>query len=361
MTRVILATRAAERGGVWKHMLDLAHGYESRGVETAVALPSDAAPGMRDDLDSAGLRTMTLDESIRASADVWHLHLPKSLEWHAISWLWRARLVRGRRVVVTEHLPRVPATDANLPWEPATPPALQKPGAGQAKTALKKLMMRPADVIITVSEHSRVFLNSRYGIPLGKMVAVANGIGPGDGPVAPMAPGELLRVVAVGSLTWRKGFDVLLAAAAQATCPWHIDIIGDGPERAELEAMASRLELVTVTFHGWQQGAAHASAGADVLCLPSRSEAMPYAVLEAMMCGRPVVASAVDGVPELVAANLTGVLVRPEDPSALATALDKLAGDVSLREAMGIRARERLESRFTVQQMVQRTLDAYAS
>lgn len=360
MKRVILATPCLEQGGVWKHMLDLADGYRAAGIEVALALPPAASPQMLADAAAAGFNVLGLEASLSLAADVWHMHLPKSLEWRAIRWIWQASLVRARLVAVTEHLPRVPATDATLPWSPDTPASWKKPGAMTVKILLKRLMLARANCVITVSEHSRRFVADHFHVHLNKIVAVPNGVALHS--VVSPPPDDRLRIVSIGSLSYRKGFDILIEAAALAEQPWSIDIIGDGQDRPSLEVRAravSEQSDVSFSFKGWLPGAAQASGGAHVLCLPSRSEAMPYAVLEAMACGRPVVASAVDGVPELVDHGATGLLVPAEDAAALAAALDRLANEPELRAAMGISGRRRLEDHFTVQKMVQRTLSAY--
>jgi glycosyltransferase involved in cell wall biosynthesis len=94
----------------------------------------------------------------------------------------------------------------------------------------------------------------------------------------------------------------------------------------------------------------------DMMVMPSRhpSESFGLAALEAMACAKPVVASAVGGLPELVGDRETGLLVRPEDPAALARALDLLAGDPAMRASLGAAGRSKAK-RFTVRV----TADAY--
>jgi glycosyltransferase involved in cell wall biosynthesis len=86
---------------------------------------------------------------------------------------------------------------------------------------------------------------------------------------------------------------------------------------------------------------------------------MPNAVLEAMAAGLPVVATAVGGTPDVVVQGATGLLVPPDDATALAAALDRLIYDPDLRRTMGAEGRRRVQARFSVQQMVERTQALY--
>jgi glycosyltransferase involved in cell wall biosynthesis len=156
-----------------------------------------------------------------------------------------------------------------------------------------------------------------------------------------------------GRLVPIKGVDVLLRAAA-ALPGVRLEIAGDGPERARLEAMS-----VDATFLGWRPTIDDALGRWDIFALPSREEAFGIAALEAMAAGLPVVASRVGGLPELVRSGLTGLLVRPDDPAALAGALAELVSDPSRRAAMGQAGRDRAATDFSVARMVAATAALY--
>ncbi len=131
------------------------------------------------------------------------------------------------------------------------------------------------------------------------------------------------RLVTVGRLSSEKGIDVLLDAlrrVGKGAPP--LDIVGEGPERAALEAGAAGLD---VRFHGWLEDATPVLRPAMALVQPSRREGLPVAVLEALACGVPVVASSVGGIPEVVSHGVTGLLAQPGDASALARALTQLS------------------------------------
>ncbi len=156
------------------------------------------------------------------------------------------------------------------------------------------------------------------------------------------------RLLAVGRLVEKKGFDVLLAALARCAAPWHLDVIGDGPERARLDDLVDRLGIADrVRFVGPLTHAElpRAYHRADVVVVPSRvdgrndRDGLPNVVLEAMASGRPIVASDVAAIGTAVVHDATGLLVPPDDPASLAAALDRLHADRSLRRRLARRAR----------------------
>ncbi|QIA26691.1 glycosyltransferase family 4 protein [Thermaerobacter sp. PB12/4term] len=141
---------------------------------------------------------------------------------------------------------------------------------------------------------------------------------------------------------------------------WVVELAGDGPLLPGAVKLARTLGIGhRVRFLGAQPDGAGAVQDAAVAVLCSQREGLPLAVLEAMAAGVPVVASAVGGVPEAVRPGVTGYLVPPGDPAALAHCLRLLLADPILRQRMGAAARARYESRFTVDRMVEATLAVY--
>jgi glycosyltransferase involved in cell wall biosynthesis len=166
-----------------------------------------------------------------------------------------------------------------------------------------------------------------------------------------------LRLLAVGRLVPKKGFDVLLAAMARLACPAELEIVGDGPELVRLEALALALSLRgRVRFLG---SLTHAElpaiyARADLVVVPSVEDetgdrdGLPNVLLEAMASGRPVVASDVGAIGSAIEHRVTGVLLRPGSVSELVDGLSRLASDPALREGLARAARQRVEERFTL-------------
>ncbi|MBC7542430.1 MAG: glycosyltransferase [Candidatus Sericytochromatia bacterium] len=186
---------------------------------------------------------------------------------------------------------------------------------------------------------------------------------PGEAPPTSATP----VIGAVGNLVPEKGFDLLLIACAQLLKvapdrPLTVAIIGDGPQRAALELQAERLGLRgRITWHGAvapeQLPALYRTM--TVVAMPSRRESFGVVALEAAACGRPVVATSVGGLPETVADGVSGLLVTPEDPVALALALARLLQDADLRERLGKAGRERAVRLFDWHRTAAQMADVY--
>jgi len=137
-------------------------------------------------------------------------------------------------------------------------------------------------------------------------------------------------------------------------------LAGDGALRKQAEELALELGIErSVHFLGTRKDVPNVMRAIDIFVLSSRWEGMPNAILEAMACGKPVVATRVGGSPEVVVDGETGILVEAGDPVSLAEAVERVFVDRGLRERMGSQGRRRIETMFTVDRMVERTEDAY--
>jgi len=167
---------------------------------------------------------------------------------------------------------------------------------------------------------------------------------------------EEVVVATVGRFDPIKNLPLLLLALAlarQKVPKLRGLLIGDGPEMERLKTLTRKLGLEkTVVFTGFRKDAVRLLQMADIFALSSLSEGTSLALLEAMACGLPVVATAVGGNPEIVEDGKTGLLVPSEDPPALAGALWLLAENPSLREKLGQRGREKFEKKFLFSQML---------
>jgi glycosyltransferase involved in cell wall biosynthesis len=177
---------------------------------------------------------------------------------------------------------------------------------------------------------------------------------------------DVAVVGTVGRLEIRKGTDTLLEAAARlgshGVARWQLVLVGDGPMRGELEALAARLGIAERTlFVGARTDVREALAALDVFILPSRTEGMSNALLEAMAMACPVVATAVGGTPEVVTEGASGLLVPPEQPDAMAAAVARALQSPELAATLGEGARRRAEERFGSRAMVRRLEEVYAS
>jgi glycosyltransferase involved in cell wall biosynthesis len=171
------------------------------------------------------------------------------------------------------------------------------------------------------------------------------------------------RILFVGRLHELKNIDLLFKAAAALSgegVPVRIELVGDGPQRRELEALAQTLGIADrITWHGWQTKEQVATHYRTTACFvnPSRYEGMPNTVLEAMASGLPVVASDVGGNNDLVIHGETGYLFDLADPDTLRRRLKSLADDAGLRRRMGARGRELVVSNYSWLSIAERYVD----
>lgn len=206
----------------------------------------------------------------------------------------------------------------------------------------------------------------RQGMEKGKCVTVFNGID-GKQPLPDPAPvraalgvgAEEILIGTVGSLVARKGVNDLLSAAAALrerigeTRAFKIVVVGDGPERQQLESQARDLGLgKRVVFAGFQKVPLPFIAAMDIFVLASAREGLPRVILEAMFLQKPVVASDVVGSRELVRHGASGLLFPYRDASALADGLLTLIRDPALRAQMGQRGREIVLSEYSIERYV---------
>lgn len=163
-----------------------------------------------------------------------------------------------------------------------------------------------------------------------------------------------LRLLGAGSLIWRKGFEYAIRAVAglrDRGVETRLELVGEGRDRQRLLfaiddlGLADRVVLAGKKTPGELRDRLRQS---DVFLLPSLSEGISNAALEAMACGLPVVASDCGGMSEAIAVGEDGVLVAPYDADALAGAVERLAGDAALRARLGGAARERVKRDFAL-------------
>jgi glycosyltransferase involved in cell wall biosynthesis len=164
-------------------------------------------------------------------------------------------------------------------------------------------------------------------------------------------------ILAVGNLYPVKGHDVLLRAFAMiandpAASEWSVAIAGRGEAEASLRLLAAELGIADrVRLLGLRSDVPDLLAAADLFVLPSRSEGLPLALIEAMAASLPIVSTDVGGIAEVVARDVEARLVPPENPARMASALSNLIGDPNRRLALGHAARQRATSAYGVESM----------
>ena len=210
---------------------------------------------------------------------------------------------------------------------------------------------------------NKVIANSRAAaarllferVPAHKVAVVANGLD-FDCVQHRQARAKLRKVVMVANLRPEKGHDVLMDAAVDVLRRFpdaEFEFVGGGPELEPLLARAeSRRMAHAFTFLGHRDDVAARLAQADIFVLPSRSEAFPNAVLEAMAAGLPIVASGVGGILELVDHGKTGLLVPPGEPQPLGDAICRLMAEPAYAAQLGDAARDQAHARYSFDRMV---------
>jgi glycosyltransferase involved in cell wall biosynthesis len=230
----------------------------------------------------------------------------------------------------------------------------------RAQRLLKRLTSARLAAHVAVGNRAARLTEQMAGLPPGSVRTIYNGV-PASAPSP--APDRRLDGPVIGSfgrLHEQKGYDVLVRALASVP-DVRLVVIGEGPQRAELEQLAEQLGVGgRVDLIGWRDDARSWLETFDVFVLSSRFEGFPLSIVEAMLAGTPVIAADVGSVREAVLHEQTGLLVPPEDSEALASAIAALIADEERRAELARAARERALEQFTSAVMARRFTDLYA-
>jgi glycosyltransferase involved in cell wall biosynthesis len=365
--RVVLVLGPAV-GGMAQHVAGLVRGLDPSRFDVSLA-------GMPDDPAARAARSRgcavhplrfgaspgrTAAAALRLGALVrrHHCHLVHAHGYSAAGAAALARRIAGRtRLVCTLH-----GFLTGIDSQPIT---------GWRARWLLSLVARRADRIITVSDSLHAQFDGIAAVPQSKLLTIPNGIDlsafaqpepawarrelslPQDAPVVGM----------VGRLAAQKGPLEFVRAAALVSRRFpeaRFALIGDGPLRPGVESLARELGLASrLTLAGHRAEAPVLTQAFDVAVVASLSEGSSLTAMEAMAWGKPVVATAVGGVREVVADGETGVLVAPGDAQALAEAAAGLLADRERAQVMGAAGRRRVEREFSLTRMIERTEEVY--
>jgi glycosyltransferase involved in cell wall biosynthesis len=364
--KVLHVVTSIIRGGAETHVVELARGQVNRGASVQVAYLKDEQY-WHQALVKAGVEVTCLGMArygdprpiVRLRAimrrfrpDILHAHLPPA-ELHA-----RLALAVGGPVkafVISRHLDE---SFYRGPWH----------------RALGRWVARRADSVIAVSDAVREHSHRYLGISRARTRTIRHGID--LEPFARVTPADTKRLRAewgaiddtmvvgtVGRLMPQKALPVLLEGFARyrALCsrPSRLVVVGYGPLETELKARSFELGLAdAVVWAGFRDDIPVVMCSFDVFALSSQYEGFGLVLLEAMAAGKPVVATKVSAIPEVVEDGVTGLLVPAKDPDALSAALVKLE-NVALRNKLGAEGRKRA-SQFTLDGMIDATLAAYS-
>jgi glycosyltransferase involved in cell wall biosynthesis len=229
---------------------------------------------------------------------------------------------------------------------------------------------RLADGFIAVSADVAEAVRATYRPPRDRLFVIPNGVDL-DRYRAP-AEREAVRqeldlqagarlIIVVAKLYAQKGHAVLLEALSSTPLRPEdaVLLLGEGPEREQLEGMVQDRGLSAVRFLGNRPDVPRLLAASDLFVLPSLWEGLPMALLEGMAAGLPVVATDVAGSRQVVRSGQDGILVAPGNEAALASAMTDLLSDGAKRARLGRLARERVEQEFSAARQAARHADAY--
>jgi glycosyltransferase involved in cell wall biosynthesis len=351
-------------GGLFRHVLDLARGQAARGHRVGVIADS-LTGGARADAALAeiapqlalGVQRVAIARQLgaadlgaaRAIARRIALAAPDVVHGHGAKGGALARLTPGAPNAIGAYTPH----GGSLGYRPGTL-------AGGFYRTLEWLLKWRSDLFLFESHYAAATFRARMGRPPGLVRVVHNGVGEDE--FAPIAnASDATDIVALGELRLIKGFDVLITALAMLKASGRqvtATIAGEGPREADFKRQAERLQVADLISFVGHRTAREAFAMGRTLIVSSRSESLPYVVLEAAAAGMPIIATRVGGIPEIFGAEAAHLVV-PNDAGALAEAIRGAldAPAQARRVAAIVTARVRRE--FSLTAMVDGALAAY--
>jgi glycosyltransferase involved in cell wall biosynthesis len=355
--RVLHVAKVAGISGSENHLLLLLPQLAKRGFDVRLVMLHQGEAGAQEFASRLGGVGIPVEQ----------LRLPRALDPVAFTRL--SRIVRSHRpAILHTHLVHadfhglVAGRIARVPVLVSTKHGFNAFRDGRAFAAADRAVAGLADVHIAISAGLARYLAESEGFDEATFEIVHYGIESGAAP--PPLPGTP-RLAIVGRLIPIKGHEVLLRAVAAVRDDIPdvtLDVAGDGPLEGDIRATVGHLGLDdVVTFLGRVAPAASVLERARVVVVPSFGEGFGMVALEAMERGRPVVASAVGGLTEIVDEGRTGVLVPAGDADALATAIRQLVLDPARAEALGRGGRTRAVAEFSQDRCTDRIEGLYRS
>jgi glycosyltransferase involved in cell wall biosynthesis len=354
---VVLHTqKVAGISGSEAHLLQLLPDLRERGWDVRFLMLHEGEPGAREFARELEARGVPLD-AIRLRADVDPLAFGEVV----------THLTTRRPAILHTHLVhadvygQLAGTIARVPLRLSTKHGFNEFREGRFFGIADRSVGSLAHVHIAISQGLAHYLAETEGFDEETFEIVHYGISARDG-VAPYT-GREQRLLCIGRLIPIKGHLVLLRALAQArarTPEVVLDVAGRGPLEPALKSFARELGIAdAVRFLGFVSPIQNAVEDAAIVVVPSLGEGFGMVALEAMERARPVIASSVGGLPEIVADGETGLVVEPADPEGLADAIVALASDPDGAAAMGRAGRERALREFTPEQSADRIEELY--
>ena len=344
--KVIHIITSLNFGGAERMLLDLVRGFSPDFFDVKVATVVRGG-ALVDDFRNAGIPTHVFEKKgkiglgviwklwrflRREKPDIVHTHLFGGDTW-------------GRIAAILARVPVIISTEHNTNFD-----------EGWIKRKIKKFLSLFTKKIVAVSAAVKNYSVSCDKIKEKKIVVIANGINLDKfAGISEKEFGDPPVIGVIGRLEEQKGHQYLFEALNLIkTIPWTLWVVGDGSKKVELERLAKDLNLrERIIFLGARKNIAEILSGIDIFVMPSIWEGLGLAALEAAAAGKPIVASRVGGIPEIISDGETGVLVEPKNVKSLADGLERvLLGKVDARE-MGSRAREMVKEKFSAERMVE--------
>jgi glycosyltransferase involved in cell wall biosynthesis len=359
---VLYFSNALTRGGAEEHIVTLLRGLDRRQFQPLLVCTPEVAGQVRSDIPG----------------DVELIPLRLLKPGHLASALRLARIIRERRIdILHSHLFYSSLFASPIGWLCRVPLIIETPhvreqwrqGWFKSRFIVDRLVGRFVHKYIAVSDANARYLIEEKRLPARKITVIHNGCDIERFDPDRKAPSGLRQslgfgqvdpvLVVAGRLEPQKGHRVLLDALPTVLHVFpqaRLVCVGSGSLRSELEARGRELGLGdSIRFVGHQSNIPDWLALAELTILPSFYEGLPLVAIESLASGRPVVATAVDGTPEIVVDEETGVTVPPGDAPALAQAICRLLGDPVFRERLARRGREWVLERFSADQQIRRT------
>lgn len=352
--RVLFVLLSLEIGGMEQVVADLIRSLDGESFEPIIACLESKGP-IAVELEREGVRVMQLPRMVPIASFLYPTELVRSIREeradvvHVHSGCWHkaalaARIAGVKNVIYTEHGRIFPDSRTVM--------------------FLDRLYSPLTRHVVAVSKDLAQYMAREVGIAAGKISVIINGIdegrfpsGKGDCTERPVRIGIIARLAPV------KNIEMLLRAMAEVRtgkCEALLAVVGDGPERGRLEALATELGLgETVEFHGFRRDIPSVLRDIDIFALSSRSEGTSITLLEAMAAGKPVVVTNVGGNTDIVRDRVNGFVVPSGDATAMAKALLALVENPRLRLEMGAANVARVSERYSIRAMTRRYEDLY--
>ncbi len=364
--RILYFVNTTVRAGVEEHVLSLVERLDRNEFDISLACPEELISSMEDELRRTGARLLPVRISgwrqvdrvrrllgfmKKERIDIVHSHM-------FISTFFAAPIARMAGVPVV-----VDTSHGREAW--------RRSRLGRS-FVVDRFIARFVDRVIAVSEDTARYLVNEKGISADKVTVIHNGRDLSRFDPVRSANGlrkslgiakEDITITVVGRLEPQKGhryFFEALPPLMERHPNVKALIVGDGSLEGELKEQCSRLGISDrVVFTGFLNDVPEVLSLSDVVVLPSLYEGLPLTAIEASAMARPVIATAVDGTPEVIMDGRTGILVRPKDPEGLRDAMFRLVTDEATRRSYGDMGRRTVTERFSLDRQVKRTAMLY--